>query len=131
MADGVLCPACISSEEDARNSAALPSSGEEMPKPYGWGKVGVLLILGSFRLLSHDTTLESPESPASSLLLFVFNMALGILHPQAEPADSPANGDNRCSDGAQCHRLKNIYFTPPKTLCPILCPLCIKYRRTW
>ena len=48
-----------------------------MPKPYGWGKVqGVLVILGSFRLLDRDPNAESPV--LLSRLLFAFNLVLGI-----------------------------------------------------
>lgn len=47
-----------------------------MPKPYGWGKVqGVLVILGSFRLLDRDPNADSPV--LFSRLLFAFNLVLG------------------------------------------------------
>ena len=75
LANGVLCPECISTEECRKSSAATVTSDQQTTKPYGWGKVqGVLLILGSFGLLRRD---QDVRSPVFSVVLFAFNIALG------------------------------------------------------
>ena len=76
MAPGVLCPECISSEENRQNSDAALASHQEITKPYGWGKFqGVALIVGSVTGLIHE-----PSTPVDNadFFLSVFSIVLGI-----------------------------------------------------
>lgn len=76
MAPGVLCPGCISSEENRGNSEVAPSSHQEMTKPYGWGKFqGITLIVGSLAELGRET---SAQIDTAAFSLSAISIVLGI-----------------------------------------------------
>ena len=76
MAPGVLCPECIASEENRRNSDVASSSHQEITKPYGWGKFqGVALIVGSLADLGHE---PSAQMDTAAFSLSAVGIVLGI-----------------------------------------------------
>jgi len=76
MAPGVLCPECISSEENRRNSDLASSSHQEITKRYSWGKFqGISLIVGSLAALGHE---PSAQVDSAAFSLSALSIVLGI-----------------------------------------------------
>ena len=80
MANGVLCPECISFEENRQNSDPALAPPQKITKPYGWGKFqGVSLIVSGLSELFREPGVAA-DRPDFSIFLSasVFGIALGI-----------------------------------------------------